>query len=65
MPRKSVVRLPDHHPNMTIAVYSGRKTTTSQQQPLRLCHFICGTASYAKLWLHWSVTHYQGPVVQN
>ena len=29
--RKSVVRLNDH-PDMTIAVYSGRKTTTQQQQ---------------------------------
>ena len=30
--RKSEVRLTDH-PDMTIAVYRGRKTTTQQQQP--------------------------------
>ena len=30
LPRKSVVRLTDH-PDMTIAVYHGRKTTTQQQ----------------------------------
>ena len=28
MPRKSVIRLPDH-PDMTLDVYSGRKTTTT------------------------------------
>ena len=30
LPRKSVVRLIDH-PNMTLDVYRGRKTTTQQQ----------------------------------
>ena len=30
LPRKSVVRLSDH-PNMTLDVYRGRKTTTQQQ----------------------------------
>ena len=32
LPRKSVVRLTDH-PNMTLDVYRGRKTTMQQQQP--------------------------------
>ena len=31
LPRKSVVRLTDR-PDMTLAVYHGRKTTTQQQQ---------------------------------
>ena len=31
LPRKSVVRLTDH-PDMTVDVYHGRKTTTQQQQ---------------------------------
>ena len=31
LPRKSVVRLTDH-PDMTLDVYSGRKTTIQQQQ---------------------------------
>ena len=31
LPRKSVVRLTDH-PDMTLDVYLGRKTTTEQQQ---------------------------------
>ena len=31
LPRKSVVRLTDH-PDMTLNVYHGRKTTTQQQQ---------------------------------
>ena len=31
MPRKSVFRLTDH-PDMTLDVYLGRKTTTEQQQ---------------------------------
>ena len=31
LPRKSVVRLTDR-PDMTLDVYSGRKTTTQQQQ---------------------------------
>ena len=33
LPRKSVVRLTDH-PNMTLDVYRGRKTTIQQQQPI-------------------------------
>ena len=33
LPRKSVVRLTDR-PDMTLDVYSGRKTTMQQQQPL-------------------------------
>ena len=32
LPRKSVVRLTDH-PDMTLDVYRGRKTTMQQQQP--------------------------------
>ena len=35
LPRKSVVRLTDR-PNMTLDVYSGRKTTIQQQQQLSL-----------------------------
>ena len=31
LPRKSVIRLTDH-PDMTLDVYRGRKTTTEQQQ---------------------------------
>ena len=31
LPRKSVVRVTDH-PDMTLDVYRGRKTTTQQQQ---------------------------------
>ena len=31
LPKKSVVRLSDH-PDMTIAVYHGHKTTTQKQQ---------------------------------
>ena len=31
LPRKSEVRLTDH-PDMTLGVYHGRKTTTQQQQ---------------------------------
>ena len=33
LPRKSVVRLTDH-PDMTLDVYHGRKTTTQQQQQI-------------------------------
>ena len=35
LPRKSVVRLTDH-PDMTLDVYRGRKTTTEQQYVLLL-----------------------------
>ena len=35
LPRKSVVMLTDH-PDMTLDVYRGRKTTTQQQQLLEL-----------------------------
>ena len=47
LPRKSVVRLTDH-PDMTLYVYRGRKTTMQQQQqsfPQRL------EATY-EIWLH-------------
>ena len=33
LPRKSVVKLTDH-PDMTLDVYRGRKTTIQQQQPV-------------------------------
>ena len=36
LPRKSVVRLTDR-PDMTLDVYRGRKTTTQQQEQLRIC----------------------------
>ena len=41
LPRKSVVRLTDH-PDMTLHVYRGRKTTTQQQQHsiMMLVHFM-------------------------
>ena len=32
LPRKSVVRLTDPRPDMTLDVYRGRKTTMQQQQ---------------------------------
>ena len=32
LPRKSVVRLTDHHRDMTLDVYHGRKTIIQQQQ---------------------------------
>ena len=35
LPRKSVVRLTDH-PDMTLDVYRGRKTTMQQQQQIRM-----------------------------
>ena len=35
LPRKSVVRLTDH-PDMTLDVYRGRKTTMQQQQQQRI-----------------------------
>ena len=35
LPRKSAVRLTDR-PDMTLDVYRGRKTTTQQQQSLKL-----------------------------
>ena len=36
LPRKSVVRLTDH-PDMTLDVYRGCKTTTQQQQQSKAC----------------------------
>ena len=39
LPRKSVVRLTDH-PDMTVDVYRGRKTTTQQQHPSLVNHNI-------------------------
>ena len=36
LPRKSVTVLTDH-PDMTLAVYCGRKTTTQQQQSFSSC----------------------------
>ena len=38
LPRKSVVRFTDH-PDMTVDVYRGRKTTTQQQQQLTYVEF--------------------------
>ena len=46
LPRKSVVRLTDH-PDMTLDVYRGRKTTTQQQQP------ISSNKTGLGLWGYW------------
>ena len=35
LPRKTVVRITDH-PDMTLDVYRGRKTTIQQQQPAKV-----------------------------
>ena len=42
LPRKSVVRLTDH-PDMTLDVYRGRKTTMQQYRNRYLC---CGQSGY-------------------
>ena len=49
LPRKSVVRLTDH-PDMTLDVYCGRKTTIQQQRDLRI-HFICMFVIFAEVYL--------------
>ena len=46
LPRKSVVRLTDR-PDMTLDVYSGRKTTIQQEQ--QLCETGKKTHKYTKL----------------
>ena len=46
LPRKSVVRLTDH-PNMTLDVYRGHKTTTQQQQ-LYFCVVDKRVGNYSK-----------------
>ena len=44
LPRKSVVRLTDH-PDMTLDIYRGRKTTTQQQD-----RFLCRQVKANSLW---------------
>ena len=44
LPRKSVVRLTDR-PDMTLAVYRGRKTTIQQQQHQTLSFSVCAEDS--------------------
>ena len=45
LPGKGVVRLTDH-PNMTLAVYRGRKTTMQQQQQIQIRR---GIVDYSKI----------------
>ena len=54
LPRKSVVRLTDH-PDMTLDVYPGRKTTTQQQLYISKWHYkvfwCCIECQYKECWL--------------
>ena len=51
LPKKSVVRLTDH-PDMTLDVYLGRKTTTEQQQQYVFwCWTLCFEMDYISLKL--------------
>ena len=46
LPRKSVVRLTDR-PDMTLDVYHGRKTTTQEQQQIKVTKFTSRGSSSA------------------
>ena len=50
LPRKGVVRLTDH-PDMTLDVYLGRKTTTEQQQQYVFCWTLCFEMDFISLKL--------------
>ena len=49
LPRKSVVRLTDH-PDMTLDVYSGRKTTIQYNNPIFSIVKICSLLSTIVCW---------------
>ena len=54
LPRKSVVRLTDH-PDMTLDVYCGRKTTIQQQQYNKnsVEHYVTPALTIAEMIMRW------------